>query len=293
MLYITFFILALILSAVRGANTVGDNSLFQGVDIEYALAEPYTDRRSNNSSDPLLGILVFVVVFTFIFSPIIGVISLFVSIFAYRFIKNNERNQGATKRRKEALLRAGVFLSPYTDIWRNLTLSNKYCSLKLKQDGTTIIALEKMPDANLPYRTFKITKSTVFDNAELWNLFCLSFAYNTSFDGLIECCDRFRASAIIDVVTPPKKKQPQIIEKVDVNNATGAELTALPGISIVISKKIIKKREELGGFKNVEEFLTFLNLKPNVTENLRQRICVKKMNGVIIIERTEERRIDL
>ncbi len=101
--------------------------------------------QENFSQDPLLGAFFLLVVIAFLISPILGVIGVLITLKWYRSIKIKVqgKDKDATKRRKEALLRAKVFLLPYKDIWRNLTLSNKYCSLKLQLDGTTIIGTEK------------------------------------------------------------------------------------------------------------------------------------------------------
>ena len=82
-------------------------------------------------------------------------------------------------------------------------------------------------------------------------------------------------------------------KKIDINNCSEVELTALPGISIVMSKKIIKKREEIGGFKNTNDFFLFLKLKPHMQKQLENLICVNKMKGLIKIEKNKERSVDL
>ena len=79
----------------------------------------------------------------------------------------------------------------------------------------------------------------------------------------------------------------------DVNNASEVELTALPGISIVMAKKLIKRREEIDGFKSVNDVCLFLKLKPHMQNQLEQLICVKKMNGKIGVKRFNERSVDI
>lgn len=209
-------------------------------------------------------------------------------------------NDGSEIRRKTALSLAKIYLLPYKDIWRNLTLSNKYCTLKLRGDGKTIVGTEKKSDKNLPYRKFKIINSKVHDEKELWNMFCTAFSHQTSYDGLLELCDTYKLSRFDDIVVPQQALTPNLPQTVqlqqpitDINNCSEIELTALPGISIVLAKKIIKKREELGGFKSVENFLDFLKLKSNITNQLRTLVCVNKMQGSLKIERFEERRVDL
>ena len=82
-------------------------------------------------------------------------------------------------------------------------------------------------------------------------------------------------------------------EKIDINNASEVEITSLPGISIVIAKKLIKKREEIGGFKNTHEVFVYLKLKPHMENQLKDLICVNKMKGSVKIEKYQERHVDL
>ena len=70
-------------------------------------------------------------------------------------------------------------------------------------------------------------------------------------------------------------------------------MTALPGISIVYSKKAIKKREEINGFKNIDDFFDFLKIKPRMREQLRDKICVKEMKGNTQVYKSVERTVDL
>ena len=244
------------------------------------------------------------------------------------------RNLGRELRRREALNNAAIYLAPYNSIWRNLKLSNTYCSLRLQSNGYTIVGRESIE----PYRTFRITKSNTHPDEELWNMFCNMFDHNTRFDRLIELCRIFQTDikieggkhtasfdnystethndkaetptlsydnnylteahnietyASIKVDAPNSTVQQSRKEKLDVNNASEVELTALPGISIVLAKKIIKRREEIGGFKDISDFLQFTQLKPHMRLQIEELVCVNKMRGSLKINRYEERKIDL
>lgn len=291
MITIFFIIVSIAILDIRNSND------YSWVNNPLPQSNYDSDSPREFSQDPLLGAFFLLVVIAFLISPILGVIAVLITLKWYRSIKIKVqgKDKDATKRRKEALLRAKVFLLPYKDIWRNLTLSNKYCSLKLRLDGTTIIGTEKKHNPYQPYRTFKIISSHVLDINELWNVFCMHFSYNKSYQGLLEDCNTFKASIYEDIITPriPQDNKVKLEPKIDINNCSEAELTSLPGVSIVISKKIIKKREEIGGFKNVEDFLLFVNLKPNVSKQLESKICVNKMKGSLKITRSAERQIDL
>ena len=226
------------------------------------------------------------------------------------FLDSLNYDEARTRRRQEALREARMYLAPYDDIWRNLRLSNKYCYLLLEQDGTTIVAKEK----GAPYRKFRIVSSSVHDYIDLWDMFCKKFSHNTSYSGLLEMSKRFKATAyeysikqvsntttfanninsvnrenVIALGTTKAKT-----EKLDVNNCSEIELTALPGISIVMAKKAIKKREEIGGFKTIDDFFLFMRLRPHMEQQLRELVSVKKMKGARKkMERNSERSVDL
>jgi len=238
----------------------------------------------------------------------VAVILLIVYLVIRNLNADNTEQNGETMRRQSALAEAKIYLAPYSDIWKNLKLSNKYCIMRLGSDGRSI----KAYDCN-DNRSFKVVKSRIHNRNDLWNMFCMSFSHNTTFDELVKLCDKFYVDIqlsdnnsgiqknnknIIDnsvntdfvktenIITPPK-------EKLDINNASEVELTALPGISIVMSKKLIKKREDIGGFKSVKDVFLFLQLKPHIQSQLENLICVKKMKGSVKIKRYNERSIDL
>lgn len=98
------------------------------------------------------------------------------------------------------------------------------------------------------------------------------------------------SSEITEII---KVKQDIEKEKLDINNASAEEINKLPGINIVMSKKLIKKREELGGFKTVEDVIIYLRVKPHMAEILRDLICVKKMKILKAFRKHDDRRIDL
>ena len=244
-------------------------------------------------------------------SIILGVIYFII----IRYIGASEsRSDTIAMKRRIVLNEAKIYLSPYTDIWRNLKLSNKYCSLRLGADGYSITAR----DSSAYSRSFKVVRSRVHSNSDLWDMLCLNFSYNTTFDSLIELCEKFNVDINIsndnsynnkhpqnnnlyeselhnfqDVMISSMQEKPEKKELLDVNNASEVELTALPGVSIVMAKKLIKRREEIGGFKSVSDVCMFLKLKPHMQTQLEQLICVNKMKGSINIKRYSERNVDI
>jgi len=210
--------------------------------------------------------------------------------------------------RLAALETASMYLAPYKSIWRDLKLTNKFCSAKLGHDGG-IHVTEKQTSPNASYRTFKVLLSGRVNMQEIWNAICLNFGYFTNYDDLSEQCRLLFNVQIRESIIGNEqvyktsemiknKQSEQLIkvdnlkEKIDVNNASEVELTELPGISIVMSKRIIKKREEIGGFKTLNDFFIFIKVKPHMEEQLKNIVCVNEMKGSIKIEHYQERHID-
>lgn len=233
------------------------------------------------------------------------IVSVFL-IIGYFVIRNfgssdNDMN-GVASRRRIALRNAKIYLSPYSDIWRNLRLSNKYCELTLGADGHSIRAKDLTEN-----RYFKVIRSRIHNQNDLWDMFCISFSHNTTFDELVALSDTFGVNIDLrseqnNSIKSFEKSKPTAIKvdtaepqkpKLDVNNASEVELTALPGISIVMAKKLIKRREELGGFKTVNDVFLFLQVKPHIQAQLQKLICVNKMKSSGKIKRYNERSIDL
>ena len=250
--------------------------------------------------------IVFFIIFVFLLAnpmPTIIVCAIvgFIIFIVWLVAKATPKDDGKTVNRKNALEVARIYLAPHESIWNNLKLSNKFCTLRLGRDGLTITATEKKKNKNEPYRTFRVVQSKVHDAPDLWNLFCLHFDHLTSYDGLKELCVIFKVVAeekVIGEEIAPRKPidlQPEEINRnrVDINNASEIELTELPGISIVLAKKIIKRREEINGFKSLNEFFNFVNLKEHMQEQLKNLIEINKMKGSLKIERFQERNLDL
>lgn len=233
------------------------------------------------------------------------IITSVVLIIAYYILRNlhyeNKISNANAERRRNALKMASIYLAPYKSIWGNLKLSNKYCSLRLGPNGTSIVGRDSL---NLS-RSFKVIESKVHSFNDLWDMYCINFSHNTTFNELVQLSNTFNAVLIIsDNQIELQKSNSQdtnpnslitsnVKELLDVNNASEVELTALPGVSIVMAKKLIKRREEIDGFKSVNDVCLFLKLKPHMQNQLEQLICVKKMNGKIGIKRFNERSVDI
>ena len=224
-----------------------------------------------------------------------------VAISIYGLEKTFDKQDRASKR-KQVLKKAASFLAPYKNIWKDLKLSNKYCILRLGNDGVMITAKEKIE----PYRRFRIVSSKVHGYKDLWEMFCLAFSHDLTYDMLLELCDTYKLTIIeenVPVIQPQKQdsnsnKEAKLkpiddLEKLDINNCSEVEMTALPGVSIVMAKRAVKRREEIGGFKTIEDFFSFLNIKPHMQEQLRFKIVARKKKGSLYRQNSSERQIDI
>lgn len=64
--------------------------------------------------------------------------------------------------------------------------------------------------------------------------------------------------------------------KIDVNVATSSELSILPGINIVIAKKIVEHRDVNGLFKSEDEFIKVANVKEHFVQKIKSMIIIGK-----------------
>lgn len=67
---------------------------------------------------------------------------------------------------------------------------------------------------------------------------------------------------------------PKGTNRLNLNTASEAELTQLPGITLILAKKAITIREAKGGFSSIEEFATELGLSELKFERLKPLIKV-------------------
>ncbi len=275
--------------------------------------------RSYNYTD-MIAFLVGVFILGFMMFPIQTAVLSVVIIIAYFYLRNANfisgkvMNESQSDRRRYALNTARIYLAPHKSIWKDLRLSNRLCILLLGSDGQSISAVESVK----PFRSLRVLKSKIHSNNDLWNMLCIDFSHTTSFDELVQKFNRFNVDisikdshyTVVQKAQSPNNIQPRQVqvvdinnevvnnikentEKLDINNASEVEITSLPGISIVMAKKLVKKRDEIKGFKSVDDVCIFLHLRPHIEKQIRDLICVNKMQGTAKPQRNRERSIDL
>ena len=78
----------------------------------------------------------------------------------------------------------------------------------------------------------------------------------------------------------------------DINKITEEEFVKLPGVNVILAKRIVRQREEIDGFKTKEEFYEFCKFKPHFIEQLNNLISVGEFDILDVILREEERTVD-
>lgn len=219
-------------------------------------------------------------------------------------------------RRISALKTAQNYLKPYEQIFGTLVLSNKQCSVTIDSKGKCIKCLGKVFNRNGRKMTLVANNFSPIDIDEYFDMICEMFNYNTHYEDVY---NSLRSVAVIkDYCYQTQDVLPVINEKsikenecdvidiktreniidlpeklTDVNNCSEAELTALPGISIIIAKKIVNYREQQRPFKSVEDFIDVMNIKPHFARQLKNMICANKVNMKRVKKAKAERIIDL
>ena len=78
------------------------------------------------------------------------------------------------------------------------------------------------------------------------------------------------------VDTPEFVEMGEVLSKeskqIDVNNATASEISILPGINIVMAKKIVEFRDTNGLFKSEEDFFKVANVKEHFIPKIKAMI---------------------
>lgn len=158
---------------------------------------------------------------------------------------------------------------------------NEYCRMVLNPELSEIKCYqiwEKFPKCFYIKGEYSELKDVIF------NFDTSDFAFFT-YDDLIK---QYKNNKNLEVL-----EENEYLHKVDINNAELEEINSLPGINIMLAKKIIKKREEINGFKSIEDVLLFAKVKPNIYKILLGKIYVTPMKISIAKIFNAERTIDL
>lgn len=226
-------------------------------------------------------------------------------------------------RRINALKQAEPHLKPYEKLFGNHTLSNKHCSLQLNAKEKKVVCMSKEYDENGNKMMVEGKYFHMLDIDEYFDTICQIFNYNTNFNNLLMSLDNVAVKSVSIYLHNKAKVKPKpqkydkngeyipqkediveiklknnrevldIINKIDINNASESELTALPGINIIMAKKIIDFRDKNRPFKSMDDFFKTMKIKPHFEAQLRDLICINKINIKKYKKAKAERIIDI
>jgi len=61
-------------------------------------------------------------------------------------------------------------------------------------------------------------------------------------------------------------------KRVDINNSDVDSIAGLPGIGLIMAKRIAAERIKIGGYKSIDQFSKDLSLKPYIVKRIRSRV---------------------
>ena len=203
--------------------------------------------------------------------------------------------------RRHALAKAAPFLKSYTDPMGELCLANENCKVNIVAEGKKqkkIICISKTVSkdntrkiltatATRDYEAFyNMPYNEVVDN--LFDVICENFTYTTVYENVFAALTTGMLDVKESVIVVPmqKNKTQKVYDKVtntsirtnnllNINTATEAELSALPGVNIVTAKKTIKYIESNGQFKTVDEFIEKMKIKDVFAQQIRDVVCTR------------------
>ena len=190
-------------------------------------------------------------------------------------------------RRSKALKKSKKFVSKDKYI---ITLKNKSVILVMDTKNKTLSCVDnkvKGRAATVSWNEHPISQLGKIDNTfeQTFDSICVSFDENANYKGILNILKQHfdvhendpkpttpRPAAIIEEEDAPIKLTSKYTKVVDINSADEKEIAKLPGISIILAKRIIKYRELNNGFKNAEEFYREFKIKPHFQKKLEPQI---------------------
>jgi len=188
--------------------------------------------------------------------------------------------------RKVLLKNVEIYCEPYSDLWKYQKLKYNNIEAELRYQVIYI------RDNN---HVCKIKTKKRNDIDLYWDIILSKFSNKISYADLVQkvvnanICDKFN----VNIDEKIKKEKIQKFNKIDINNCSTIRLTELAGINIAVAKRIVKQREEIGGFKSLNDFYRYVQMKPHQKQLSEKKIIVKKMKILKPLKINSERIVDI
>lgn len=169
-----------------------------------------------------------------------------------------------------------------------ITIKNRNVSVVLDTKNKTINCVDnknKHRFATVIWGVQAFSSFEKFDNyfERVFDTICFSFSDYATYDGILTY---LKQNFIVEENQTTEKKnikpkfkdvtkfQKENKKPININTADEKELSKLPGISVVVAKKIIKYRDIHGGFSSRGEFYQFVKMKPHFQSQIDALIIV-------------------
>ena len=187
--------------------------------------------------------------------------------------------------RSMALQKAQLFIKPYKNLMGEHCLTNEYVKVNLvieKNGDRKIVCVNKIAK-NGKRKMFTATVNPDFRQYYLqpldyvvdylWDSICMGFSYTTVYENISSAS----VAAMLmlnesEIDSAPSKTSVGNVKRgslLNINQATEAELLALPGVNIIMAKKAVKYIERNGGFASVEDFIKKMKIKDTFVEQIK------------------------
>ena len=210
-----------------------------------------------------------------------------------------------------AFRKAKKYLSKYSGSYslknRNVTLIYNYQShsiacmnIKNRQENFKVYFEDYKDNNNYHYISDSILKNTF---RELFNKICIFFNDDTSFENIFNFISEdyvinaafYKKEKLdkndISRYSNSQEKDMRTVDEyfsgstditrnfIDINNASLEEISSLPGINIILAKRIVKYRNENGGFKTKEELYNEFKIKSHFQKQLNKIIVIGNISS--------------
>ncbi len=91
--------------------------------------------------------------------------------------------------------------------------------------------------------------------------------------------DRFIIADVIPVPASAAEVTPRPMPYLELNSADSADLDSLPGIGPVLSARIIRYRNSIGGFSDFEQLSRVFGMKPETIAKIQPMVCINPPFG--------------
>ena len=117
---------------------------------------------------------------------------------------------------------------------------------------------------------------------------CFSFTKDANYNGILDVLrSNFKVQeANIDQSTTQniRQEQPKTPDNytlIDINSASVDKIAKLPGINIILAKRIVKYRDKKGGIESKEELFKEFKIKEHFQKDLENKITFSKLQETI------------